>query len=48
LVVERACLVSAIVWMAYGLRKHDRNIYLPCVGWIVLDGAIVAGLFLGG
>jgi uncharacterized protein with PQ loop repeat len=41
-----AYLVSAIVWLIYGLRKGDKHIYLPCVGWIVLDAAIVAGLVL--
>lgn len=39
-----AYLLSAIVWMVYGLRKHDKHIYLPCIGWILLDGAIVIGL----
>ena len=41
-----AYLLSAIVWLVYGLRKHDKQIYLPCIGWIALDGAIVAGLLL--
>lgn len=39
-------LVSACLWLVYGLRKHDRTIYLPCLGWIALDGAIVAGLLM--
>jgi len=34
--------------MIYGLRKHDRHIYLPCIGWIVLDAAIVIGLLVNG
>jgi uncharacterized protein with PQ loop repeat len=41
-----AYLLSAIVWLVYGLRKHDKQIYLPCIGWIALDGVIVAGLLL--
>lgn len=28
-----AYLVSAILWIVYGLQKHDRNVYLPCLGW---------------
>ena len=37
-------LLSACLWMAYGLRKRDKTIYLPCIGWILLDAAIVAGI----
>jgi uncharacterized protein with PQ loop repeat len=40
-----AYLVSAVVWLWYGLRKHDKNIYLPCIGWILLDGAVILGVF---
>ena len=38
-----AYLLSAILWFWYGLRKGDRNIYLPCVGWVGLDAAVIAG-----
>jgi len=38
-----AYLFSALLWFAYGLRKGDRNIWLPCIGWIVLDAGILAG-----
>src|SRR6266566_3015823 len=38
-----AYLLSAILWFWFGLGKHDKNVYLPCVGWIVLDAAIIAG-----
>jgi hypothetical protein len=24
-------------------RQHDMNIYVPCLGWIALDGAVIAG-----
>lgn len=40
-----AYLVSAVVWLWYGLQKHDKNIYLPCIGWILLDGAVILGAF---
>ena len=39
-----AYLLSALVWLWYGIAKRDKNIYLPCIGWIVLDGAIIAGV----
>ena len=38
-----AYLASALLWFAYGLRKRDRNIWLPCIAWIALDVAVVAG-----
>jgi uncharacterized protein with PQ loop repeat len=38
-----AYLLSAILWFVYGLRQRDRNIYLPCVGWVGLDAAVIAG-----
>jgi uncharacterized protein with PQ loop repeat len=43
-----AYLVSALLWFAYGLSKRDRNIYLPCIGWISLDAAVVLGVVLYG
>jgi uncharacterized protein with PQ loop repeat len=36
-------LLSAILWLVYGLRKRDKTIYLACIGWILLDAAIVIG-----
>jgi len=39
-----AYLVSACLWLVYGLRKRDRTIYVPCLGWIALDAAIVFGV----
>lgn len=38
-----AYLFSACLWFIYGLRKRDKTIYLACIGWIVLDAAIVVG-----
>lgn len=38
-----AYLLSAILWFWYGLRKRDKNIYLPCVGWVGLDTAVIIG-----
>jgi uncharacterized protein with PQ loop repeat len=41
-----AYLISACLWLVHGLRTGDRTIYLPCVGWILLDLAVVAGVVL--
>jgi uncharacterized protein with PQ loop repeat len=39
-----AYLFSACLWFVYGIQKRDKTIYLACVGWIVLDVAIIAGV----
>lgn len=39
-------LVAACLWFVYGLQKRDKTIYLACVGWVVLDAAIVAGVIV--
>ena len=41
-----AYLISAILWFWHGLRQGDRNIYLPCVGWVLLDVAVIAGVIV--
>lgn len=43
-----AYLLSAVLWFWFGLRQGDKNIYLPCVGWIVLDSAVIAGALVYG
>jgi uncharacterized protein with PQ loop repeat len=43
-----AYLLSALLWFWHGLRKHDRNIYLPCIGWIGADSAVIVGAFVYG
>ena len=43
-----AYLLSAILWLWHGLRQQDKNIYLPCVGWIALNGAVVVGTIVYG
>lgn len=40
--------LSALVWLWYGVRKRDRNIYLPCIGWLLLDSAVIAGALVYG
>jgi uncharacterized protein with PQ loop repeat len=37
-------LLSACLWFVYGIRKHDKTVYLACVGWILLDAAVVIGV----
>lgn len=39
-------LVAACLWLIHGLRKHDKSIYLACIGWIILDAAIVIGVIV--
>ena len=43
-----AYLVSAALWLWHGVREGDKNIYLPCVGWMLLDAAVIAGVFVQG
>jgi uncharacterized protein with PQ loop repeat len=43
-----AYLLSALLWFWFGLQKRDRNIYLPCIGWIGLDAAVIAGAVVYG
>ena len=43
-----AYLASALLWFWYGLRRRDKNIYLPCIGWIFADGAVIAGAIVYG
>src|SRR5213593_1600994 len=43
-----AYFTSALLWLWFGIRQHDRNIYLPCLGWIALDGAVIAGAVVYG
>ena len=43
-----AYLLSAVLWFWFGLKRREKNIYLPCIGWIVLNGAVVVGAFVYG
>jgi hypothetical protein len=43
-----AYLISAVVWLWYGLLKRDKNIYLPCMGWILLNTLVIVGALLYG
>ena len=37
-------LFSACLWFFYGFKKQDKTIYVACIGWILLDAAIVIGV----
>ena len=39
-----AYLLSALLWFWYGVQRRDKNIYLPCIGWIGLDAGVIAGI----
>ncbi len=43
-----AYLVSAILWLWFGKQKSDKNIYLPCIGWILQDTAVIVGVVIYG
>ena len=43
-----AYLLSAVLWFWFGIKQRDKNIYLPCVGWIGLDAAVIAGAVVYG
>jgi len=41
-------LLAACLWFVYGLQKRDKTIYLACVGWVLLDLAVVIGVIVHG
>jgi len=43
-----AYLASAILWFCFGIQRHDKIIYLPCVGWMTVDIAVIVGVFIYG
>ena len=43
-----AYLLAACLWFVHGLRKRDRTIYPACIGWIILNAAVVAGILVRG
>jgi uncharacterized protein with PQ loop repeat len=43
-----AYLLAAVLWFWFGIQKRDKNIYLPCVGWIGLDAAVIVGAIVYG
>lgn len=43
-----AYFASAVLWLWFGIRKHEKNIYLSCMGWIALDSAAIVGVLVYG
>jgi len=41
-------LLAACLWFVYGVQKRDKTIYLACIGWVLLDAAIVVGVVVHG
>lgn len=41
-----AYLLSAVLWFVYGLRKRDPRIWMACIGWLLLDAAVVVGVLV--
>ncbi len=39
-----AYLVAACLWLIHGVQRRDPSIYLACIGWIILDAAVVIGV----
>jgi uncharacterized protein with PQ loop repeat len=46
LVSWAAYLVAACLWLIHGIRERDKSIYVACIGWIILDAAIVIGVIV--
>jgi uncharacterized protein with PQ loop repeat len=43
-----AYLLAACLWFVHGLRKRDKTIYVACIGWMILNAAVVAGVLVRG
>jgi hypothetical protein len=39
-------LLGACLWFIHGLARRDKAIYVACIGWILLNGAVVAGVLV--
>ena len=41
-------LGSSVAGLVYGIRRRDATIWLVCIGWIIVDGAVVLGILVKG
>jgi uncharacterized protein with PQ loop repeat len=41
-------LLGACLWFIHGFARRDKATYVACVGWILLDGAVVLGVLVRG
>jgi uncharacterized protein with PQ loop repeat len=39
-------LLGACLWFIHGVALRDKTIYVACIGWILLDGAVVLGVLV--
>lgn len=39
-------LLGACLWFIHGWARRDKTIYVACVGWILLNGAVVLGVLV--
>lgn len=39
-----AYFVAACLWLVDGLRKNDTTVWVACIGWVLLDGAVFVGV----
>ncbi|HSW19548.1 MAG TPA: hypothetical protein VLJ86_20175 [Ramlibacter sp.] len=39
-------LLGACLWFIHGLARRDKAIYVACIGWILLNGAVVVGVLV--
>jgi uncharacterized protein with PQ loop repeat len=39
-------LLAACLWFVHGVQTRDKAIYVACVGWVLLDAAVVLGVLL--
>ena len=41
-------LLGSCLWFIHGLARRDKAIYIACIGWILLNGAVVLGVLVRG
>jgi uncharacterized protein with PQ loop repeat len=41
-------LLAACLWFIHGLKKRDKTIWVACIGWVLLDAAVVVGVLVYG
>lgn len=39
-------LLGSCLWFVHGLALKDKAIYVACIGWILLNGAVVLGVLV--
>lgn len=39
-------LIGACLWFVHGVQKRDKAVYVACIGWILLDAAVVVGVMI--